>query len=215
MWLRHYQYRDPMLRTRRSRQRLIFSMGIPYLGKTVFILRHGPVVKTPLDTCLVAVYAQYRIFDEETNVRHLANDIFNLFYLFENSCIFILIQPKFVPKISIKKKLAEVHIKASNQQHAVILAPPWWYNMITSSKGNIFRVTGPLCGEFTVSGEFHEQWPVTQSFDVFFDLHPNKLLSKNCEAGDLRCHRAHYGVIVMAITKLDRKSILYGLVTWK
>ena len=49
---------------------------------------------------------------------------------------------------------------------------------MTSSNGNIFRVTGHLCGEFTGSGEFPAQRPVTRSFDVFFDLHPNKRLSK-------------------------------------
>ena len=32
----------PMLKIRRSRDRLIFNMGIPYLEKTVFILRWGP-----------------------------------------------------------------------------------------------------------------------------------------------------------------------------
>ena len=50
--------------------------------------------------------------------------------------------------------------------------------MMTSSNGNIFRVTGPLCGEFTGPGEFPTQRPVTRSFDVFFDLRPNKRLSK-------------------------------------
>ena len=50
--------------------------------------------------------------------------------------------------------------------------------MMTSSNGNIFRVTGPLCGEFTGPGEFPAQRPVTRSFDVFFDLRPNKRLSK-------------------------------------
>ena len=50
--------------------------------------------------------------------------------------------------------------------------------MMTSSNGNIFRVTGPLCGEFTGPGEFHTQRPVTRSFDVFFDLRLNKPLSK-------------------------------------
>ena len=50
--------------------------------------------------------------------------------------------------------------------------------MMTSSNGNIFRVTGPLCGEFTGPGEFPAQRPVTRSFDVFFHLRPNKLLSK-------------------------------------
>ena len=50
--------------------------------------------------------------------------------------------------------------------------------MMTSSNGNIFRVTGPLCGEFTGPGEFPAQRPVTRSFDVFFVLHPNTRLSK-------------------------------------
>ena len=49
---------------------------------------------------------------------------------------------------------------------------------MTSSNGNIFRVTGPLCGEFTGLGEVPAHRPVTRSFDVFFDLRPNKRLSK-------------------------------------
>ena len=50
--------------------------------------------------------------------------------------------------------------------------------MMTPSNGNIFRVTGPLGGEFTGPGEFPTQRPVTRSFDVFFDLRLNKRLSK-------------------------------------
>ena len=50
--------------------------------------------------------------------------------------------------------------------------------IMTSSNGNIFRVTGNLCGEFTGPGEFPAQRPVTRSFDVSFDLRPNKRLSK-------------------------------------
>ena len=49
---------------------------------------------------------------------------------------------------------------------------------MTSSNGNIFRVTGHLCGEFTGHGEFHTQRPVTRSFDVFLNLRLNKRLSK-------------------------------------
>ena len=52
------------------------------------------------------------------------------------------------------------------------------YIMMTSSNGNIFRVTGPLCGEFTGPGEFPTQRPVTRSFDVSFDLRLNKRLSE-------------------------------------
>ena len=46
-------------------------------------------------------------------------------------------------------------------------------HMMTPSNGNFFRVTGPLCGEFT-----GHRGPVTRSFVVFFDLHLNKQLSK-------------------------------------
>ena len=35
-----------MLKIRRSRDRLIFNMEIPYLEKTVFVLRHGPDIET-------------------------------------------------------------------------------------------------------------------------------------------------------------------------
>ena len=54
----------------------------------------------------------------------------------------------------------------------------WIPLMMTSSNGNIFRVTGHLCGEFTGPGEFPTQRPVTRSFDVYFDLRLNKWLSK-------------------------------------
>ena len=50
--------------------------------------------------------------------------------------------------------------------------------MMTSPNGNIFRVTGHLCGEFTGPRWIPTQRPVTRSFDVFFDLRLNKRLSK-------------------------------------
>ena len=50
--------------------------------------------------------------------------------------------------------------------------------MMTSSNGNIFHVTGPLCGEFTG----HRWIPHTKAsdaeFDVFYDMRLNKWLSK-------------------------------------
>ena len=55
-----------------------------------------------------------------------------------------------------------------------------------------------LCaGNSPVTGEFPTQWPVTQSFDVFFDLHVSKRWVNNHEAGELRRHRANYDVTVM------------------
>ena len=49
---------------------------------------------------------------------------------------------------------------------------------MTSSNGNIFRVTGLLHGNSPVTGEFPSQKPVARSFDVFFDLRLNQQLSE-------------------------------------
>ena len=70
--------------------------------------------------------------------------------------------------------------------------------MMTSSNGNIFRVTGPLCGEFTG----HRWIPLTKASDVelWCFLWSGPWINgwvNNPEAGDLRRHRAHYDVIVM------------------
>ena len=50
--------------------------------------------------------------------------------------------------------------------------------MMTSANGNIFRVTGHLCGEFTGHRWITAQRAVTRSFGVLFDLNLNKRLSK-------------------------------------
>ena len=49
---------------------------------------------------------------------------------------------------------------------------------MTSSNGNIFRVTGPLCGEFTGPGEYPAQRPVARSFVFSFICTLSKRLSK-------------------------------------
>ena len=69
--------------------------------------------------------------------------------------------------------------------------------MMTSSNGIIFRVTGPLCGEFT-----GPRWiPLTKAsdaeFDVFFDLHLNKRLSKQSWGWWFETPTRYYDVIVM------------------
>ena len=59
-------------------------------------------------------------------------------------------------------------------------------SMMTSSNGNTFLVTGPLCGEFT-----GDRWiPLTKANDA-------ELWCFLCDAGDSRCHRAHYDVIII------------------
>ena len=59
-----------------------------------------------------------------------------------------------------------------------MVSPFFNQRMMTSSNGNIFRVTVPLCWEFTGPGEFPTQRPVTRSFDGFFNLGLNKRLSE-------------------------------------
>ena len=53
-------------------------------------------------------------------------------------------------------------------------------------------------GNSPVPGELPTQRPVTQSFDVFFDLRPNKRLSKQWWGAIVRHYRSHYDVTVMA-----------------
>ena len=69
--------------------------------------------------------------------------------------------------------------------------------MMTSSNGNIFRVTGPLCGEFTGHPWNPLTEAVTRSFGIFFDLCLNKRLTTHW-----RRHRAHYDVTVMMMPSL-------------
>ena len=81
----------------------------------------------------------------------------------------------------------------------------WWWSicwivndMMTSSNGNIFRVTGPLCRDFTG----HRWIPRTKASDAelwCFSLICARInvWANNGDAGDLRRHLAHYVVIVM------------------
>ena len=48
--------------------------------------------------------------------------------------------------------------------------------MMTSSNGNILRVTGPSWGEPPVTSGFPWQRPVMRNFDVFYDVRRNKRL---------------------------------------
>ena len=74
-----------------------------------------------------------------------------------------------------------VYVRYDHSSLNNLQRPEWVltsHSFMTSSNGTIFRVTGPLCGEFTGPGDFPTQRPVTRSFDVFFDLRLNKRLSK-------------------------------------
>ena len=88
--------------------------------------------------------------------------------------------------------------------------------MKTSSNGNIFRVTGPLWGEFP-----DHQWiPLTKASDAELCLKFSLIcawrngLANNPNAGDLRRHRAHYDVTLMAsFLKCNVQPVLEGS-TW-
>ena len=70
--------------------------------------------------------------------------------------------------------------------------------MMTSSNGNIFRVTGPLCGEFTGNRwipPIKGQWSGALMFSLICTWINGWV--NICEACDLRRHRAHDDVTVM------------------
>ena len=70
-------------------------------------------------------------------------------------------------------------------------------HMMTSSNGNNFRITGHLCGNSPVPGEFlHKgQWRGALMFSLICTRISGWVT--NGEAGDLRRYRDHYDVIVM------------------
>ena len=101
--------------------------------------------------------------------------------------------------------------------------------MMTSSNGNILRVTGPLCGEFTGHRWILRTKARKQKFDVFFDLHMKKRLSKQSwgwwfetQLRSLWCHcnawtacncQNHYHLKENIKKKLSEKIITkYGLI---
>ena len=72
--------------------------------------------------------------------------------------------------------------------------------MVTSSNGNIFCVTDPLCGEFTS----HRWSPRTKTNDTELWCMNGIWINgwiDNREAGDLGCHHAHYDIISKVSTK--------------
>ena len=80
------------------------------------------------------------------------------------------------------------------------------YTMMTSSNGNIFRVTGHLCGEFTgprVNSPHKGQWRGGLMFSLICAW-INRWVN-NREAGDLRRYHAHYDVTVMILPHKQRQ----------
>ena len=77
---------------------------------------------------------------------------------------------------------------------------PIWYFMMTSLNGNIFRVTGPLCGEFT--GRRWIPFIKASNVQLWCFLWSAPWINgwvNNLQAGHLRHHGTHYDVIVMCM----------------
>ena len=62
---------------------------------------------------------------------------------------------------------------------------------MTSSNGNIFRVTGPLCGNSPVNGEFPAQRPVTRSFHLSLTISLTIVYSSIYSDADQRKHQSY------------------------
>ena len=103
--------------------------------------------------------------------------------------------------------------------------------MTTSSNENIFRVTGPFWRAPPATGGFPSQRPVERSFDIFFDLHLNKLLSKQSRrrwyetlSRSLRRHcNGHIGCpfirfvtvqSLLHVYNIQHSMLLYWLILW-
>ena len=129
----------------------------------------------------------------------------------------------------------------NNYQRRIYSSPDWGIIrlvtlfmclIMTSSNGNIFRVTGPLCGEFTGPGEFSAQRPMTRSFDVFFGLRPHKGLIKqpwgwsfetsswslwrhyNVSARPKRLSKTYSFMINIAMADQQSLKVIWCLIMW-
>ena len=81
---------------------------------------------------------------------------------------------------------------------------------MTSSNGDIFRVTGPLWGNLPMTGKFPSQKPVTRALVSLISAWTNGWVN-NRDAGDLRRHRSQYDVTVMALDA--RTSVCFCYIT--
>ena len=69
---------------------------------------------------------------------------------------------------------SEITSKGTGKSHTANVIMPWWRHQMET-----FSALLAFCaGSSPVPGEFPTQRPVTRSFDVFFDLRPNKRLGK-------------------------------------
>ena len=91
-----------------------------------------------------------------------------------------------------KYGIADYHMRGEITVVRKVLDVKFGVQMITSSNGNIFRVTGHLCGELT---GHKGQWRGALMFSLICDWINGWV--NHCEAGDLRRHRTYFDVTVM------------------
>ena len=80
------------------------------------------------------------------------------------------------------------------------------YDVMTSSNGNIFRVTGTGIHRSPVNSPHKGQWRSALTHSLI--CAPTNGWTNNRDAGDLKCHRLHYYVTVMAIFRIDTSALL-------
>ena len=140
----------------------------------------------------------YCVLDTREHISIKFYSKFNKIFIQQNALPFacklaILFRPPCVKKIICTTMFNRNNDSYNNNNQIVCRGPWFWYplnalpistglvkciHMMTSSNGNTFRVTGLCAGNSPGTGEFPAQRSVTRSFDVFFDLYPNKQLSK-------------------------------------
>ena len=73
-----------------------------------------------------------------------------------------------------KSHISNDRERGSNSHHGITPVSTWWRHQMET-----FSALLAICaGNSPVPGEFPTQRPVTRSLDVYFDLRPNKRLSK-------------------------------------
>ena len=178
-----------MLNIWRSHDRLIFNMGIPIPGKNGLYIETAPsllpiwVISHYLTHCLLPVL--FRSHSRKITHGTFVGIVCSLFKtcfvaIFIIYCSFTFLYMNLLWYIMTRSYVVYTFYCIPHVFYRILLSERSEMTevMMTSSNGNIFRVTGPLWGNPPVTEEFPSQRPETRSFDVSFDQRLNKRLSK-------------------------------------
>ena len=153
-----YQYRNSHCGDKTILRPSYLHNGISYTGKTTSLYWIRPQISS--------LRPEYSGFSSNTQSIH--SSIPQLCNKLWTDCFIIKINSEVLPWDLIRMTLC-------NGSY-LLMVMSW--SMMTSSNGNIFRVTGHLCGEFTGHMWIPTLRSVTRSVDVFFYLCLYKRLSK-------------------------------------